>query len=128
MQDFKKLRVWQEAHQLTLDVYRVTNVYPREELYGLTSQCRASASSIPTNISEGCGKGSRKDFCRFLRIAAGSSCELEYQLILGRDLGYLQTADFEQLAGQLVGVRRMLASLITKVNQAAVSETGPGLG
>lgn len=119
MQDFKKLKVWQAAHRLTLDVYRVTRVYPREEFYGLTRQSRESSSSVPTNIAEGCGRGSRREFGRFLRIAAGSANELEYQLILGRDLEYLPSADFARLTGQLTEIRRMLASLIAKVSSSA---------
>ena len=119
MQDFKKLKVWQMAHQLTLELYKSTLSFPREELYGLTSQSRRSAGSIPTNIAEGCGRGSRPDFCRFLRIASGSSCELEYQLLLARDLGYLPVADCDRLNGQLIQVRRMLASLISRVECAS---------
>ena len=119
MQDFKKLRVWQAAHRLTLDVYRATRSYPREEFYGLTRQSRDSSSSVPTNIAEGCGRGSRREFCRFLRIAAGSANELEYQLILGRDLEYLSPADFTALTDRLTEVRRMLAALIARVSSAA---------
>jgi four helix bundle protein len=121
MQDFKKLRVWQAAHRLTLDVYRATGSYPREELYGLMRQSRESSSSVPTNIAEGCGRGSKREFARFLRIAAGSSNELEYQLILGRDLEYLPPPDFIRLTGLLMEVRRMLTALIARV-------TGPNGG
>src|SRR3989304_2446482 len=106
MQDFKTLKVWQAAHRLTLDVYRVTRQYPREELYGLTSQSRESAASPSTKIAEGCGRGGKKDSGRFLRIAMGSASELEYQMILGRDLEYLSLNDFERLNEQVTGVKR----------------------
>ncbi|GMU24053.1 MAG: hypothetical protein AMXMBFR13_41300 [Phycisphaerae bacterium] len=115
MQDFKKLRVWQAAHRLTLDLYRATGSYPGEELYGLMRQSRESSSFVPTNIAEGCGRDSKREFARFLRIAAGSSNELEYQLILGRDLEYLPPPDFTRLTGQLMEVRRMLTALIARV-------------
>ncbi len=125
MQDFKALKAWQAAHRLALEVYRVTRMYPRDELYGLTRQSRDSASSVPTNIAEGCGRGGRKDFSRFLRIAAGSASELEYQLILGRDLEYLPPPDHLRLIGQVIEVKRMLASLIAKVDGSPDSLTEP---
>ena len=82
MKDFKKLKVWQKAHRLTLDVYQASATFPREELYGLTSQIRRSCLSIPSNIAEGCGRVSDTDFARFLQISMGSSSEVEYLLIL----------------------------------------------
>jgi four helix bundle protein len=115
MKDFRELKVWEKAHQLTLAVYQATATFPKEELYGLTSQMRRSASSIPTNIAEGCGRGSDDDFRRFLQMAMGSASELEYQLLLARDLGYLTAADSERLSAAVVEVKRMLASLITKI-------------
>src|SRR5438128_1985058 len=78
MQDFRKLRVWAAAHQVTLAAYRVTRRFPRDELYGLTSQIRRSAASVCANIAEGCGRSSRRDFARFLHVAQGSASELEY--------------------------------------------------
>ncbi len=115
MKDFRELKVWDKAHQLTLAVYQATAAFPKEELYGLTSQMRRSAASIPTNIAEGCGRGSDDDFRRFLQIAMGSASELEYHLLLARDLGYLVAADYEQLLASVIEVKRMLASLITKI-------------
>lgn len=82
MRDFKKLNVWQKAHALTVHVYKATYDFPREELYGLTSQIRRASVSIPANIAEGCGRGSEADFCHFLQIAFGSASELEYHLFL----------------------------------------------
>jgi four helix bundle protein len=84
MKDFHALKVWQKAHQLTLAVYQVTATFPREELYGLTSQLRRSCSSIPANLAEGCGRNGDAEFARFSCIAMGSASELEYHLLLGR--------------------------------------------
>ena len=89
MQDFKKLKVWQNSHNLTLAIYRATESFPSPELYGLTTQMRRSCSSIPANIAEGCGRDGDAEFARFLRIAMGSAAELDYHLLLARDLGFL---------------------------------------
>lgn len=92
MKDFRKLEVWQKAHGLVLSVYRETTSFPKEEIYGLTSQIRRAAVSIPANIAEGCGRNGDPDLAHFLQMAAGSASELSYELGLARDLGYL-TAD-----------------------------------
>jgi four helix bundle protein len=89
MKNFKELKIWQRSHQLVLDIYLITKSFPKEEVYGLTSQIRRSCSSIPTNIAEGCGRNSDAELNRFLVIAMGSASELEYQLILIKDLGYI---------------------------------------
>ncbi len=89
MKDFKSLKVWHKAHQLTLLVYALTRTFPREEMYGLTSQIRRAAASIPANIAEGSGRRSDGELRRFLQIARGSASELEYHLLLARDLGFL---------------------------------------
>jgi len=115
LKDFRQLTVWEKAHQLALSVYRETQCYPKEETYGLTSQTRRAASSVPTNIAEGCGRNSDQDFARFLQIAMGSVNELDYQLILAQDLGYLRDNVFNSLAQSVMEVKRMLASLIRKV-------------
>jgi len=112
MKDFKKLKVWQKAHRLTLDVYQASANFPREELYGLTSQIRRSCLSIPSNIAEGCGRGSDTDFARFLQISMGSSSEVEYLLILSRDLQILTSDVYETLSDEVIQVKRMLTSLI----------------
>ena len=116
MKDFRKLDVWAKAHALTLAIYRVTAGFPTEERYGLTSQLRRAALSIPTNIAEGCGRNTDAEFNRFLEIAMGSSSEVEYLLLLSRDLNYLNSDTFERLADGVIEVKRMLAGLITKVN------------
>jgi four helix bundle protein len=92
MKDFRELKVWEKAHALVLNLYRETTSFPPSELYGLTVQIRRAAASIPANIAEGCGRGSSADFARFLQIAMGSACELEYHLLLARDLGFLGAA------------------------------------
>ncbi len=89
MRDFKKYDIWQLSHSLTLEIYKITSSFPKEELYGLTSQIRRASSSIPTNICEGCGRSSDKEFNQFLNIALGSANETEYLLILAKDLQYL---------------------------------------
>jgi len=115
MQDFRKLVVWQKSHELVLDVYRASRDFPRDELYGLTSQMRRCAVSISSNIAEGSGRGSDADFGRFLILAMGSSCELEYQLLLARDLAYLEITHHASLEKRLAEVKKMLASLIKRV-------------
>ncbi|MEQ8674826.1 MAG: four helix bundle protein [Aggregatilineales bacterium] len=112
MQDFKTLVVWQKAHQLVLDVYRASRQFPADELYGLTSQIRRSSSSIPTNIAEGCGRGSNADLRRFLQIAMGSAFELEYQILLAYDLEYLDKMLFDKLSEQTIEVKKMLTGFI----------------
>ena len=115
MKDFRRLKVWQEAHRLALKMYEATRRFPREELYGLTSQMRKSSSSVPMNIAEGCGRGGDLEFGRFLQIATGSASELEYQLILARDLTYLDRKEYEDLDRDTAEVKRVLARLIGKL-------------
>jgi len=91
MKDFRNLKVWEKAHQLTLKIYKVTEEFPREELYGLTSQIRRACISIPTNIAEGCVRSSDADFSRFLYIAVGSTSELEYLILLSMDLKIIKS-------------------------------------
>ncbi len=116
MRDFRQLTVWQKAHQVTLAAYRSTKAFPRDELFGLTSQIRRSASSIAANIAEGCGRRGGVDMARFLQIAMGSASELEYHFLLARNLELLPVADYERLAGGAIEVKRMLSSLIRKVH------------
>ena len=115
MQSFRSLRVWEKAHKLTLDVYTSSKTFPREEMYGLTSQMRRRASaSIGMNIAEGCCRKGSVEMARFLQIAMGSASELEYQLLLAHDLDYLRNPEHEGLATQAVEVKRMLSSLMQK--------------
>ena len=115
MQSFRSLRVWEKAHKLTLDVYSSSKTFPREEIYGLTSQMRRSSASIGMNIAEGCCRKGNLEMARFLQIAMGSASELEYQLLLAHDLDYLRNPGYEGLATQVVEVKRMLSSLMQKV-------------
>ncbi len=116
MEDFRDLRVWERAHKLTVQIYRITAEFPRYELYGLTSQIRRCSASIAANIAEGCGKRGNNEFQRFLLIASGSASELDYHLLLARDLGFLAEPDYVGLAKSLGELRRMLSSLVSKVD------------
>lgn len=117
MQDFRKLGVWQKAHQLALSIYHKTSSFPKAELYGLSSQIRRCCTSIPSNIAEGCGRNGNAELGRFLQIGFGSACELEYQLLLAHDLKFLKDEDYSQLNDQVGEVKRMLTSLIKKVKE-----------
>lgn len=116
MKDFRGLKVWQKSHQLTLDIYRITCGYPRQELFGLTSQTRRCSVSIGANIAEGCGKRGNNEFHRFLQIASGSASELDYHLLLAHDLKFLPDCDYQRLVSELSHLRKMLTSLILKVD------------
>jgi len=115
LRDFKELTVWQKAHGLVLDIYRHTRDFPAEERYGLTAHIRKTATSIGSNIAEGCGRESEAELARFLSMAAGSASEIEYQLCLSRDLGYLSHNTHEHLDTQVNEVKRMLNSFIRKL-------------
>ena len=118
MKSFKTLQVWEKAHRLTLGVYSATKSFPKEELYGLTSQIRRASASIPANIAEGCGRGSDNELRRFMEISMGSASELEYHFLLARDLGLLSEELFQQLDRDVCEVKRMLASFITKLRKS----------
>lgn len=115
MRDFKKLSVWVKAHGLTLSVYRATAGFPRSELYGLTGQIRRAAASIPANIAEGYGRSGDAELGHFLSIAMGSASELEYHLLLARDLGLLPVEHHDRVADQVFEIQRMLSSLRQKL-------------
>jgi len=118
MKDFRKLSVWAKAHKLTLDVYRVTTDFPRQELYGITSQTRRASASVAANIAEGYGRGGDGEFRHFLNTAAGSAVELEYFLLLARDLGMLTADRYVELQEKVVEVQRMLSGLLRTVASA----------
>ena len=123
MKDFKELNVWAKAHQMTICIYQETRCFPKEELYGLTSQLRRAAASIGANIAEGCGRRSDGEFTRFLQIARGSASEVEYHLLLARDLHFLREDCFRKLDGQVVEVQRMLTSLVDRVRPVVASSS-----
>ena len=115
MQDFRKLDVWQRAHELTLAIYRATRRFPAEERYGLTGQLRRSSVSVAANIAEGCGRQSNADLTRFLHIAMGSASELECELLIADDLGFLPNGAGAQLLAQLEATKRQLNAFIQRV-------------
>lgn len=115
MRDFRELKVWQKAHALTLGVYKVTASFPKDEMYGLTSQMRRAAVSIEANIAEGCCRGSAADFARFLEIGMGSASEVECHLLLARDLGFMDNGDHQALTDGVTEVKRMLSSFVQRL-------------
>ena len=116
VKDFHELKVWQKAHELTLSIYQVTVDFPRAELYGLTSQLRRASASIAANLAEGCGRSGDAEFARFCSIAMGSASELEYHLLLARDLKLFKPGDYEELAPRATELKRMLTALLQKLN------------
>ncbi len=111
MSDYKKLKVWEDAHQFTIDIYNITKKFPNNEQYGMTSQIRRS-SSIPTNIVEGCGQLDNGNLIRFLGIAKGSAFETEYQLLLSKDLNYITNDEYKFLIAKIQSIIYMLTGLI----------------
>ncbi|HKF24190.1 MAG TPA: four helix bundle protein [Candidatus Angelobacter sp.] len=115
MKDFRKLKVWDKAHQMTLRAYRLTESFPKHELFGLVSQIRRCCASIPANIAEGCGRIGNMELHRFLQIVCGSASELEYHFLLARDLGYLSPPDYASAHKEFLEMKRMLVALTRKV-------------
>ena len=115
MKDFKKLKVWEKAHRLTIDMYQATSTFPKEELFGLTSQIRRAAASIPANIAEGCGRSGDAELARFFRIALGSASELEYHLILVKDLSLLDSFSCSGFIERVEEIKKMLSGFIKQL-------------
>ncbi len=115
MRDYKKYTIWSDSHYLTLEIYLITKKFPKEELFGLTSQIRRAMSSVPTNIVEGCGRGSDLDFRRFLIIAHASATEVEYLLFLSLELDYLSKETYKNLNDKIEILRKQLHTLIKKL-------------
>jgi four helix bundle protein len=111
MKDYRELKVWQKAHKLTLAIYRISADFPRAELYGLTSQLRRSCSSISANLAEGCGRNGDAELARFCSIAMGSASELDYHLLLAKDLNLIEPKNYGVLAEHTSEVKRMLTGL-----------------
>jgi four helix bundle protein len=116
MKDFRRLTVWEKAHAVTLATYRMTANFPREELYGISSQMRRCSASVAANIAEGCGRTGNGELRHFLNTASGSAVELEYFLLLARDLSLVSAGAYETLCRDVLEVQRMLASLLRKVD------------
>ena len=115
MRDYRRLVVWSKAHALTLRMYGETSGFPRDEVYGLTSQIRRAVASIPANIAEGCGRDSDRELARFLLISMGSANETEYHLLLAKDLGYLSSDAYASLAADGAEVKRMMGGLLSRL-------------
>jgi four helix bundle protein len=115
MVGFRQLKVWEKSHQLTLATYRLTQAFPRDEKYGISSQLRRSAASISANIAEGCGRRGKRDFARFLTIALGSASEFEYHLLLAFDLGLVEGDEYQLLDAKVTEAKRMLTGFIRKL-------------
>ena len=115
MRDFKTLKVWQKAHEMALYIYKATQLFPKEESYGLTSQLRRASTSVPANIAEGSGCNGNREFAYFLKIALRSASETEYHILLAFDLGYLDSSVYESLNNQVIEVKRMLTKFIEKI-------------
>ncbi len=116
MQSYRKLKVWSKSHDLTIKIYKITESFPDSEKYGLSSQMRRSAYSIPTNIAEGVERNSNSVFLNFLNISLGSANELEYQILLAKDLNYIDCDKFNELNHEIGEIRAMLISLESKIN------------
>ena len=119
MRDFRELRVWAKAHELTLGIYKAMAGFPRQEQYGLTSQMRRASTSIPANIAEGSGRDTNPEMGRFLQMALGSATEVEDLVLLARDLEYLPKSAYHQLLTEVIDVKRMLSGFIKKLKAAA---------
>ena len=112
LKNYKELKVWQKAYHLCIEIYKITKDFPREERYGITSQIRRASVSVPSNIAEGYGRKTTREYIQALYVAYGSNCELETQILLSGDLGYIKPEDLEKLQGVLGDVERMLMGLI----------------
>ncbi|MFY9911038.1 MAG: four helix bundle protein [Candidatus Sulfotelmatobacter sp.] len=119
MRNYRDLRVWDQAHQLTLDVYKATQSFPKEERFGLTSQVRRASASIAANLAEGCGRRSDGEMGRFVLIAMGSGSELSYHLLLAHDLGFLSAEQYADLNPRADRIMKMLSALSGKLRGAS---------
>jgi four helix bundle protein len=122
MRNYRDLRVWEEAHRLTLCVYKATQTFLREERFGLTSQIRRASVSIAANLAEGCGRRSDGEMARYVQIAMGSGAELSYHLLLSRALGFLKTEDHAELDANVERILRMISAFSGKVRKQPVAE------
>ena len=111
MRDFHNLQIWKRSHELTKEIYSTTRLFPKEEMFGLTSQIRRCAVSIPSNIAEGCGRNTDKDFNNFLGISLGSAFEFETQLIICKNLGFINQEDFNLLESEIQHIQNMIIKL-----------------
>ena len=117
LKNYKDLKVWQKSYQSCLEIYRITKGFPKEERYGLTSQIRRAAVSVPSNIAEGYGRKTTPEYIRALYIAYGSNCELETQILLSHDLSYIKADDMDKIHYDIGEVERMLKALIKSLEE-----------
>jgi len=122
MRNYRDLDVWNKAHKLTLELYRTSRTFPKEEFYGLTSQLRRAAMSIGANLAEGCGRQTTPELARFVRISMGSASELDYHLLLAHDFEFFQTDVYQKLCHELTRIRKMLASLLATLEAGGRSK------
>ena len=115
MKDFKNLEIWKKSHKLTLEIYKATQQFPREEIFGLTSQIRRAVSSIPTNIAEGCGRRTNAELANFLNIASGSASEVEFEILLAKEVGYITAKQYANWTHEIIEIRSMLAAYMSKL-------------
>ncbi|MEA2114804.1 MAG: four helix bundle protein [Thermodesulfobacteriota bacterium] len=115
MRNFKELQVWQKSHLVVIEIYRITKAFPSDERFGLVSQIRRSAASVPANIAEGCVRKGDRDFSRFLSIAAGSASETQYHLLLSHELKFLGKNDYMEIDRQIKEVKRMLYGFMKRL-------------
>ena len=118
MRNYRDLEVWNKAHALTVHLYKASREFPRDEIYGLTAQLRRAAVSIGANLAEGCGRQTDNEMARFVRISLGSASELDYHLLLSRDLGLLNNENYEYSARELTRIRKMLRSFLSAIEKA----------
>lgn len=122
MQDYHNLAMWQKSHLLTLKIYSITkSCFPKDELFGQTNQIRRAAASIPTNIAEGCGRNSRAELAQFLNIAAGSASEVEYEILLAKDTGYITDEQYEELSRDITNIRSMIKKYMNQLRSKSES-------
>ena len=121
MRNYRDLCVWEEAHRLTLLVYKTTQSFPKEERFGLTSQIRRASASIAANLAEGCGRRSDGEMGRYVQIAMGSGSELSYHLLLARDLGFMKSEEYDEMNANLERTMRMLSALSTKIRNPSAA-------
>lgn len=120
MQPFRNVEVWRKAHELTLRIFQITEAFPKTETFGLSVQLRRSAMNIPMKIAEGCGHDDRTELLRCLRNARATGVELEYLLLLGHDLAFIEPPAYEALQHQLIEVRKMLSGFMKSVESQPV--------
>ena len=120
MRDFRDIKIWDKAHKLVVEIYKISALFPKNEQYGLTSQIRRAAVSIPSNIAEGSGRGSKKELKQFMIVSSSSASEVEYQILLALDLGYISKLIYEKLNEKIVEIKKMLNSYINKIERTNI--------